>query len=126
MTEHGTEPVTTPVTTSVTEGVATITLNRADAMNGLDVATKEALLAAVQDVAADTAVRCVVLTGTGRAFCVGQDLKEHIKILKSSDAQSLFATVEEHYNPIVTVLMTMPKPVVAALNGVAAAATRVL
>lgn len=118
MTEHGTEPVTT----TVGEGVATITLNRADAMNGLDVATKEALLAAVQQAAEDTAVRCVVLTGSGRAFCVGQDLKEHINILKSSDAESLFATVEEHYNPIVTALMTMPKPVVAALNGVAAGA----
>ena len=118
MTEHGTEPVTT----TVAEGIATITLNRADAMNGLDVATTEALLAAVQHAAEDAAGRCGVLTGSGRAFCVGQDLKEHIKILRSSDAKSLFATVEEHYNPIFTALATMPKPVVAALNGVAAGA----
>ena len=67
-------------------------------------------------------MRCVVLTGSGRAFCVGQDLKEHITILESSDAESLFRTVEEHYNPIVTALATMPKPVVAAVNGVAAGA----
>ena len=67
-------------------------------------------------------MRCVVLTGSGRAFCVGQDLKEHISILQSSDAESLFRTVEEHYNPIVTALATMPKPVVAAINGVAAGA----
>jgi 2-(1,2-epoxy-1,2-dihydrophenyl)acetyl-CoA isomerase len=106
----------------VSDGVATITLNRPDAMNGLDVATKEALLGAVREAAGDDAVRCVVLTGSGRAFCVGQDLKEHIKILASSDAESLFRTVEEHYNPIVTALATMPKPVVAAVNGVAAGA----
>jgi 2-(1,2-epoxy-1,2-dihydrophenyl)acetyl-CoA isomerase len=104
------------------DGVATITLNRPDAMNGLDVATKEALLGAVREAAADDSVRCVVLTGSGRAFCVGQDLKEHITILESSDAESLFRTVEEHYNPIVTALATMPKPVVAAVNGVAAGA----
>jgi 2-(1,2-epoxy-1,2-dihydrophenyl)acetyl-CoA isomerase len=106
----------------VRDGVATITLNRPDAMNGLDVATKEGLLDAVRRAADDTEVRCVVLTGSGRAFCVGQDLKEHITILQSSDADSLFRTVEEHYNPIVTALATMPKPVVAAVNGVAAGA----
>jgi 2-(1,2-epoxy-1,2-dihydrophenyl)acetyl-CoA isomerase len=91
-------------------------------MNGLDVATKEALLAAVREAEQDTSVRCVVLTGSGRAFCVGQDLKEHIQILHGSDAESLFRTVEEHYNPIVTALATMPKPVVAAVNGIAAGA----
>ena len=106
----------------MSDGVATITLNRPEAMNGLDVATKEALLDAVREAAEDDAVRCVVLTGSGRAFCVGQDLKEHITILESSDAESLFRTVEEHYNPIVTALATMPKPVVAAVNGVAAGA----
>ena len=80
----------------VVDGVATIALNRPDAMNGLDIATKEALLDAVREAAQDDAVRCVVLTGSGRAFCVGQDLKEHIKILESSDTESLFTTVEEH------------------------------
>jgi 2-(1,2-epoxy-1,2-dihydrophenyl)acetyl-CoA isomerase len=64
----------------------------------------------------------VVLTGTGRAFCVGQDLKEHIGILNSASSDQLFTTVDEHYNPIVTALTTMPKPVVAAVNGVAAGA----
>jgi len=117
-----TEATTGPVRYDVQDGVATITLNRPEAMNGLDVATKEALLDAVRRAAEDAAVRCVVLTGSGRAFCVGQDLKEHITILESSDAESLFRTVEEHYNPIVTALATMPKPVVAAVNGVAAGA----
>ena len=71
-----------PVRLDVRDGVATITLDRPDAMNSLDVATKEALLAALRQVADDPAVRCVVLTGTGRAFCVGQDLKEHVAILQ--------------------------------------------
>jgi 2-(1,2-epoxy-1,2-dihydrophenyl)acetyl-CoA isomerase len=106
----------------VGEGVGTITLSRPEAMNGLDVATKEALLEAVQQASQDDAVRCVVLTGSGRAFCVGQDLKEHIQILQSSEADSLFNTVDVHYNPIVTGLATMAKPVVAAVNGVAAGA----
>ncbi len=117
-----TEPANGTVRYELSDGVATITLARPDAMNGLDVATKEALLDAVRRAAEDTAVRCVVLTGSGRAFCVGQDLKEHITILQSSNAESLFRTVEEHYNPIVTTLATMPKPVVAAVNGVAAGA----
>ncbi len=103
-------------------GVATIRLNRPEAMNGLDFAAKHALLAAVRAAAEDDAVRCVVLTGTGRAFCVGQDLKQHIEILNSGTPAALFTTVEEHYNPIVTALATMPKPVVAAVNGVAAGA----
>jgi len=111
-----------PVLLEVADGIATITLNRPDAMNSLDVATKEALLAAVRQVAEDAAVRCVVLTGTGRAFCVGQDLKEHIEILHSESRDALFRTVDEHYNPIVTTLVGMAKPVIAAVNGVAAGA----
>jgi len=111
-----------PVLLEVADGVATLTFNRPDAMNSLDVATKEALLAALREVADDPAVRCVVLTGTGRAFCVGQDLKEHVDILKSGATDSLFRTVDEHYNPIVTTIVGMQKPVVAAVNGVAAGA----
>jgi 2-(1,2-epoxy-1,2-dihydrophenyl)acetyl-CoA isomerase len=90
-------------------------------MNSLDIATKETLRDAVREVGEDTSVRCVVLTGSGRAFCVGQDLKEHIGLLaEGSDA--LFRTVPEHYNPTVLALATMPKPVIAAVNGVAAGA----
>src|SRR6478736_10530282 len=111
-----------PVLLEVADGVATITLNRPDSMNSLDVATKEALLGAVTSAAEDSEVRCVVLTGNGRAFCVGQDLKEHIQILHSSSSDSLFRTVDEHYNPIATTLVGMEKPVIAAVNGVAAGA----
>ncbi len=111
-----------PVLLDVADGVATITFNRPDAMNSLDVATKQALLDAVRSVADDPAARCVVLTGTGRAFCVGQDLKQHIEILQSESSDQLFRTVDEHYNPLVTTLAGMAKPVIAAVNGVAAGA----
>jgi 2-(1,2-epoxy-1,2-dihydrophenyl)acetyl-CoA isomerase len=111
-----------PVLYDADNGIATITLNRPEAMNSLDIATKDALRDAVQAAADDSAVRCVVLTGTGRAFCVGQDLKEHVELLHSGSDDKLFGTVEEHYNPTVTTLLTMAKPVVAAVNGVAAGA----
>ncbi|HEX7716949.1 MAG TPA: enoyl-CoA hydratase-related protein [Marmoricola sp.] len=117
-----TEPSAQPVTYDVVEGVGTITLNRPDAMNSLDIATKELLRDLVTEAAADDAVRCVVLTGRGRAFCVGQDLKEHVQLLESGSSEELFTTVERHYNPTVTALATMPKPVIAAVNGVAAGA----
>jgi 2-(1,2-epoxy-1,2-dihydrophenyl)acetyl-CoA isomerase len=111
-----------PVLYAVADGVATVALNRPQAMNSLDVATQVALRDAVTEAAGDPAVRCVVLTGSGRAFCVGQDLKEHVELLRSGSSEELFTTVPDHYNPIVTALATMPKPVVAAVNGVAAGA----
>jgi 2-(1,2-epoxy-1,2-dihydrophenyl)acetyl-CoA isomerase len=111
-----------PVLLDVTDGVATITLNRPDAMNSLDIATKELLLETVLAVADDARVRCVVLTGTGRAFCTGQDLKEHVTLLEAGDSDALFTTVDKHYNPIVSTLAGMAKPVIAAVNGVAAGA----
>lgn len=111
-----------PVLLDLSGGVATITLNRPEAMNSLDIATKELLLETVRSVAADSAARCVVLTGTGRAFCTGQDLKEHVQLLTSGGSDQLFTTVDAHYNPIVTALAEMEKPVIAAVNGVAAGA----
>lgn len=110
-----------PVLFAVADGVATVTLNRPDAMNSLDNATKDSLLAIVREVADDPAIRVLVLTGSGRAFCVGQDLKEHIAAQQSGDV-SLGDMVAEHYNPIGLLLATMDKPVVAAINGVAAGA----
>jgi len=118
---HNPDPGQEAVLLDRAGGVATVTLNRPEAMNALDVATKGALLDILQQVAADPAVRCVVLTGTGRAFCVGQDLREHIELLSNED-DSLWSTVPEHYNPIVELLSTMDKPVIAAINGVAAGA----
>ncbi len=114
-------PVEPPVLLEVAAGVATIRFNRPPAMNALDTATKRALLEAVRQVAEDSAVRCVVLTGRGRAFCVGQDLREHVGLL-GEGSDLLFRTVPEHYNPIALTLATMPKPVIAAVNGIAAGA----
>lgn len=112
-----------PVLITRTGAVATVRLNRPEAMNGLDIATKVALRDGLAEIAGDDSVRCVVLTGSGRAFCVGQDLKEHVALLQDPDrADALATTVPEHYNPIVTSLATMPKPVIAAVNGVAAGA----
>ena len=105
----------------VAGGVATITLNRPEGMNALTVSAKEALLAAVAAAAEDAAVRAVVLTGTGRAFCVGQDLREHAALLAAGDPAPL-STVAQHYNPLIRLLVTMPKPVIAAINGTAAGA----
>ena len=117
-----TSSTSAPVLLDVVASVATITLNRPEAMNGLDVATKDLLKELVQQVGDDPTVRCVVLTGSGRAFCVGQDLKEHLAGLTGAADVPLSDTVEKHYNPIVLALSTMPKPVIAAVNGVAAGA----
>ncbi len=111
-----------PVLYDVHDHVATITLARPDAMNSLDTATKDALLAAIQRAAGDAEVRCVVLTGSGRAFCVGQDLREHITNITTQTIEEVWSTVDAHYTPIALGLATMPKPVVAAVNGVAAGA----
>lgn len=103
------------------DGVATLTLNRPESLNSLSTELKEALLAALTEVAGDSAVRAVVLTGHGRAFCVGQDLREHVAAL-AADSGTPLDTVRVHYNPIVLAIARMPKPVVAAVGGMAAGA----
>ncbi|NED98090.1 enoyl-CoA hydratase [Phytoactinopolyspora alkaliphila] len=113
--------MTDPVRYDVAGGVATVTLNRPDALNSLNTSTKEALRDRVRDAAADRHVRAVVLAGTGRAFCVGEDLGEHGEKLQRGKAD-LGDTVRDHYNPTVRALTSMPKPVVAAVNGIAAGA----
>ena len=96
--------------------LTTITLNRPDRGNALTAELKSQLLAALVAAGDDAEVRAVVLTGAGRAFCAGQDLAEHAANL-ADDPATAFATIEEHYAPIVNVLTTMPKPVLAAING---------
>jgi 2-(1,2-epoxy-1,2-dihydrophenyl)acetyl-CoA isomerase len=100
--------------------VATITINRPAARNALTAETKLGLLDALRDCSGDDGVRAVVLTGAGRAFCAGQDLREHAEQLEAGGAVS--HTVREYYNPMVTAITAMPKPVIAAINGVAAGA----
>jgi 2-(1,2-epoxy-1,2-dihydrophenyl)acetyl-CoA isomerase len=102
-------------------GVRTFTLNRPEAFNSLTAELKTDLRDALSEAAGDSAVRAVVLTGAGKAFCAGQDLKEHVAALQS-DNPAPFHTVAEHYNPIVRAITSMPKPVIAAVNGMAAGA----
>jgi len=100
--------------------VATITLNRPEARNALTAEMKTALLAALRQVADAAEVRAVIITGAGPGFCAGQDLKEHAGILEAGEVAT--DTVRLHYNPIIMTITTMPKPVVAAVNGIAAGA----
>jgi 2-(1,2-epoxy-1,2-dihydrophenyl)acetyl-CoA isomerase len=100
------------------DAVATITLDRPDALNALTVGLKEELLAAFAAVAVDDAVRAVVLTGSGRAFCAGQDLRERLR----PDAAPLADEIRLRYNPLVRAMRALPKPIVGAINGVAAGA----
>lgn len=115
-----TDDVADEVSYEFGDGVATITLNRPDAMNSLTTSMKSALLAAVERARDDVSVRAVLLTGRGRGFCAGQDLREHADLLERG--LGLADTVRQHYNPIVRALTSMEKPVVAAVNGVAAGA----
>jgi 2-(1,2-epoxy-1,2-dihydrophenyl)acetyl-CoA isomerase len=98
--------------------VATLTLDRPEALNALTVPVKIALRDALGSIAADRSVRAVILTGAGRAFCAGQDLAER----ERPDAAPLDIEVRERYNPIIRALRSMGQPVIAAVNGVAAGA----
>jgi 2-(1,2-epoxy-1,2-dihydrophenyl)acetyl-CoA isomerase len=102
----------------VADGVGTITLNRPDALNALTVPMKRELLAAFRSVERDRAVRAVILTGAGRAFCAGQDLRERLE----PDAAPLGTELRERYNPIILAMRGLEKPIVGAINGVAAGA----
>jgi 2-(1,2-epoxy-1,2-dihydrophenyl)acetyl-CoA isomerase len=104
------------VTTTITEALATITLARPQAQNALDVATKIAFLEAVTAVAADPSVRAVLLLAEGKNFCVGQDLGEHVAALEADPATAM-STVDEHYNPLIRALASVPVPVVVAVKG---------
>lgn len=102
-------------------GVATVTLNRPRAYNAFASDLKSALLAALGEVADDDTVRAVVITGAGPAFCTGQDLKEHQRTVRD-DPAAVGRTVVDFYNPMIELVTGMAKPVIAAVNGVAAGA----
>jgi 2-(1,2-epoxy-1,2-dihydrophenyl)acetyl-CoA isomerase len=114
--DTATEPAVLLARDTTDPAVAVLTLNRPARYNALTVELKTALLAAVTALAGQSDVRAAVITGAGKAFCVGQDLGEHAEALKS-DPATAFATVDEHYNPIVLALSDLPFPVVAAING---------
>ena len=111
-------PAFTSLRYEVADSIATITLDRPEALNALTVTLKQELLAALRSVARDRAVRAVVLTGAGRAFCAGQDLKERLQ----PDAAPLAIELRERYNPIIAAMRGLDQPIVGAINGVAAGA----
>jgi 2-(1,2-epoxy-1,2-dihydrophenyl)acetyl-CoA isomerase len=102
----------------VADAVATLTLDRPDALNSLTVPLKDELARTIRSLGRDAAVRAVVLTGAGRAFCAGQDLRERL----GPDAAPLAAEVRERYAPIILAMRRLEKPIIGAINGVAAGA----
>lgn len=104
-----------------TGGVRTLTLNRPGAFNSFNLELKAALLAALSAAGSEPSVRALVITGAGKAFCAGQDLKEHLALISAEDPR-VTATVAEFYNPLIVAVTGMAKPVIAAVNGVAAGA----
>jgi len=103
------------------DGVATITLDRPDVLNAFDRALKDELLAALKRAGTDKTVRVVIVTGEGRAFSAGQDLRERAA-RPADEPTPLDQELRARYNPIVVAIRDMPKPVIAAVNGVAAGA----
>lgn len=104
---------------NLANGVATLTLNRPDVFNSFNKEMAFNLQAKLDECAANDEVRAIVLTGAGRAFCAGQDLNE---VTSDKLNPGFKAILEEHYNPIITRIRNIKKPVVALLNGVAAGA----
>jgi 2-(1,2-epoxy-1,2-dihydrophenyl)acetyl-CoA isomerase len=102
--------------------VLTITINRPDVLNAFDRVTTERLAAALRTAASDDAVRAIILTGTGRAFSAGQDVKEMARETAERGPRAIGDQLRERYNPVVVRLRAMEKPVIAAINGVATGA----
>lgn len=106
------------IKTEQSGAVVTLTLNRPSAMNSFTTAMHGELLAALDAAAAEASVRCVILTGAGRGFCAGQDLSDPM----AAPGQDLGRLIATHYAPLVERVRSMPVPVIATVNGVAAGA----
>lgn len=103
----------------ISNGIATITLNRPEVFNSFNREMAFKLQDVLDDCEKDETVRAIVLTGAGKAFCAGQDLKE----VTSPELNPGFKKIlEEHYNPIITRIRAIKKPIIGAVNGVAAGA----
>jgi len=106
---------------SVEAGLQTITLNRPDKLNAFNPEMHKALRAALEQALDQPAIRAVLLTGSGRGFCSGQDLSER-RVEPGAAPIDLSVSLGSHYNPLVRRLRELPKPIVCAVNGVAAGA----
>ncbi|MBF8248892.1 MAG: 2-(1,2-epoxy-1,2-dihydrophenyl)acetyl-CoA isomerase, partial [Bacteroidetes bacterium] len=103
---------------TITEGVLTITMNRPEVYNAFNEQMKKEINDAFKEAEKDPGVRCIVLRGAGeKAFCSGQDLKEH-----AGSKRSLKESLEKSYNPLIRKMRTIEKPVIGMINGVAAGA----
>ncbi len=111
----------TPILVERIGAVARVVLNRPERLNSFTVAMHAALREALEAIAADESVRAVLLTGAGRGFCAGQDLSDRA-VAPGSARPDLGESLELRYNPLVRLIRGMPKPVVCAVNGVAAGA----
>ena len=98
--------------------IATITFERAEKFNSFIRSMALDFHSVLDEVAADESVRCIIITGSGKAFCAGQDLQE----ATDPEGPALSKIVSEHYNPAILRIRNIPKPVIAAVNGVAAGA----
>lgn len=107
------------IQTNIENGVATLTLNRPEVFNSFNREMAFLLQKELDACGSNDSIRAIVLTGNGKAFCAGQDLKE----VTDPDLNPGFKKIlEEHYNPIITKIRAINKPVIAAVNGVAAGA----
>src|ERR671939_174556 len=102
--------------------VAVLTLNRPEVLNAFDDELGQQVLEGVRRASGDESIRCIVVTGAGRAFCSGEDLGALAQSYEEGGALELGRVLVERYNPLIRAIRSAPKPVVAALNGIAAGA----
>ncbi|EOG5602058.1 2-(1,2-epoxy-1,2-dihydrophenyl)acetyl-CoA isomerase PaaG [Providencia stuartii] len=114
-------PNSAMILTTLENGVLTITLNRPDRLNSFNDEMHRQLSDALKIAERDDTVRCLVITGAGRGFCAGQDLNDR-NVSVSEQAPDLGYSVETFYNPLMRRLTSLPKPIICAVNGVAAGA----